>query len=89
MTTMYKNSHLALDVEKIRFLRPDVAAVFLLDRLKVMADGNQVQLQTRPTFVTHKTDGAWHIVMFQNTIVGGVAGGEAARLMEVHPYRQG
>jgi uncharacterized protein (TIGR02246 family) len=59
LTTLYKGSHLALAVEKIRFLRPDVAAAFLLGRLTVIVDGNQVQLQTRPTFIAHKTDEAW------------------------------
>jgi uncharacterized protein (TIGR02246 family) len=89
LTTIYKGSRVSLDVEKIRFLRPDVAAIFLLGRLTVVVDENQVQLQTRPTFIAHKTDGAWQIVVFQNTMVGGMASGEAAPVMERHPYRPG
>ncbi|MGA2904991.1 MAG: SgcJ/EcaC family oxidoreductase [Candidatus Korobacteraceae bacterium] len=65
--TIYKGSTIRLSVEKIRFLRPDVALVFLRQYLQFFDNGQPREFDARPTLVAENADGNWHIVAMQNT----------------------
>ncbi len=88
--TIYKDSTLKLTVEKIRPVSSDVAIVFLSGELHITQAGVPPVLQTRPTLIVHRTDGTWHIVAFQNTVVmpeGAPAGNNSLmeRVSAAHP----
>jgi uncharacterized protein (TIGR02246 family) len=73
--TIYKGSTVRYSVEKIRFLRPDVALVFLRQFLQFQEGGAATELEARPTIVAKKVDGSWRIAAMQNTRIteaGGV-----------------
>jgi uncharacterized protein (TIGR02246 family) len=65
--TIYKGSTVRYSVEKIRFLRPDVAVVFLRQFLQFHEGGAAGELEARPTLIAEKVDGSWRIVTLQNT----------------------
>jgi uncharacterized protein (TIGR02246 family) len=65
--TIYKGSTVRYSVEKIRFLRPDVAVVFLRQYLQFQEGGVASDLEARPAIVAEKRDGQWRIVHMQNT----------------------
>ena len=54
-------------VEKVRFVGPEVAIVFVFATLVTLAPGIPPQLNARPTLVLQQRDGEWKIVAFQNT----------------------
>ncbi len=88
--TIYKGSHNQLNVEKVRFVRPDVALVFIRTNLKWYLDGAEQEVQARPTLVAQKKDnGQWEIVAFQNTLItpGGPTPEVVKKLTEVHPHK--
>lgn len=67
--TFYKNSSVEVAVQKIRFLRPDVAVVHVTSLLKV-TENNQTQTgRGIITMVMTKTGDKWEIAAFQNTSV--------------------
>ncbi|MGA3056115.1 MAG: SgcJ/EcaC family oxidoreductase [Candidatus Korobacteraceae bacterium] len=65
--TIYKGSTVRYSVEKIRFLRPDVALVFLRQFLQFQEGGAATELEARPTIIAEKLDGIWRIAAMQNT----------------------
>jgi uncharacterized protein (TIGR02246 family) len=65
--TIYKGSTVRYSVEKIRFLRPDVAVVSARQYLEFYEAGAARELQARPLLVLEKKDGLWEIVVLQNT----------------------
>jgi len=65
--TIYKGSTVRYSVERIRFLRPDAAIVFLRQYLQFFEGGSPTELEARPTLITDKRDGKWQIVLLQNT----------------------
>ncbi len=65
--TIYKGSRVRYSVEKIRFLRPDVAIVFLRQFLQFREGGVASDLEARPTLIAEKADGSWRIAAMQNT----------------------
>ncbi len=65
--TIYQGSTIRLSVEKIKFLRPDIALVFLRQYLQLLEDGAPRELQARPMIVAESVDGKWRIVAMQNT----------------------
>jgi len=65
--TIYKGSTVRYSVEKIKFVRPDVAMIFLRQFLQFFEDGATRELEARPTILAEKSDGAWRIVALQNT----------------------
>ena len=68
--TIYKGSRNNFKVEGVRFVRPDVAVVFILANLIWYLKGAEQRIQARPTFVAEKNqDGVWKILVFQNTLV--------------------
>ena len=68
--TIYKGSRNNLQVERIRFVRPDVAIVFIHGNLLWYLNGAEQRIEARPTLVAEKSsDGRWQIVAFQNTLV--------------------
>ncbi len=88
--TIYQGSTLKLTVEKIRPVTSDVAIVFLSGELRITQAGVPPVLRTRPTLIVHRTDGTWHIVAFQNTVVmpeGAPAGNNSLmeRVSAAHP----
>jgi uncharacterized protein (TIGR02246 family) len=88
--TIYKGSRLNLKVEKVRFLRPDVAIVFIRTNLKWYLGGAEQEVQARPTLVAQKNDsGRWEIVAFQNTLItpAGPAPDAVKKLTEANPYK--
>lgn len=65
--TIYKVSALTVNVEQIRFLRPDVAVVHVHSALSVTR-GNSMQTgNARITMVMTKNQNRWEIAAFQNT----------------------
>jgi uncharacterized protein (TIGR02246 family) len=68
--TIYKGSRNSFEVEGVRFVRPDVAIVFIHGNLLWYLNGAEQHIEARPTLVAEKTsDGHWRIVAFQNTLV--------------------
>ena len=65
--TIYKGGTIRYSVEKIRFVRPDVAIVFLRQYLRFSEGGAASDLEARPTLIAEKRDGKWQIVNLQNT----------------------
>ncbi len=65
--TIYKDSTVRYSVEKIRFVRPDIAIVFLRQHLQFYEGGAASELEARPTILAEKRDGKWQIVNLQNT----------------------
>jgi uncharacterized protein (TIGR02246 family) len=65
--TIYKGSTVRYSVEKIRFVRPDVAIVSLRQYLQFYEGGAASELEARPTIMAEKRDGKWQIVSLQNT----------------------
>ena len=83
--TIYKGSTVRYSVEKIRFLRPDVAIVSLRQYLQFQEGGAASELEARPTIVAEKVDGRWRIVALQNTRITEAG---AAREQVCHPERR-
>jgi uncharacterized protein (TIGR02246 family) len=70
--TIYKNSRAALTVRRIRFLRPDIAVAFTGGRVAFQENGEAREIDSRPTMIVAKEDGAWQVVAFQNTRVSEI-----------------
>lgn len=72
--TFYKNTNLTLAVERIRFLRADVAVVHVLATLKLTENETARTTIARITMVMTKTGDKWEIAAFQNSemqVTGG------------------
>jgi len=65
--TIYKGSTIHYSVEKIKFLRPEIAMVFLRQHLELAEGGVVPELDARPTIIAENVDGKWRIVALQNT----------------------
>ena len=65
--TIYKNTSLTLVVERIRFLRPDVAVAHVLAETKTPQGDSARTNNARITMVMTKNNGKWEIAAFQNT----------------------
>jgi uncharacterized protein (TIGR02246 family) len=87
--TIYKGSLNHFQVEKVRFLRPDVAAVFIHANLTWYLNGKEQHIQARPTLVAEKNPaGEWKIAVFQNTMITPSAVPTLAdTVAEAHPYK--
>jgi uncharacterized protein (TIGR02246 family) len=88
--TIYKGSRINLKVEKLRFVRPDVALVFTVTDLMWYLNGAEQHVQARPTLVVQKgDDGRWEIVAFQNTLItpAGPTPDAVKKLTEAHPIK--
>jgi uncharacterized protein (TIGR02246 family) len=88
--TIYKGSRNSFTVEKVRSVRPDVAIVFVRAHLNWYLNGAEQQIDARPTLVAYKkSDGAWEIVAFQNTLItpGGPTPDVVKKLTDVHPHK--
>ena len=88
--TIYKGSHNSFKVENVRFVRPDVAIVFIFANLTWYLNGAEQHIQARPTLVAQKNNsGQWEIVAFQKTLItpGGPAPEVVKKLTEAHPYK--
>ena len=73
--TIYKEQDIAVTVEQIRFLRPDVAVVHVLSERFPKGDKSQT-IKGRITLVTVKNGDKWEIAAFQNTLIQTEAGGK-------------
>jgi uncharacterized protein (TIGR02246 family) len=81
-TGVFKGSHNVFTVEKVRFLRPDLAAVLVFTALDFKAG----HYDGRMTFLMEEQDGDLQIVWFQNTMVTKPAHhGDHARAETVNP----
>ena len=65
--TIYKGSRNHFTLQRIRFLRPDVAMVFVHAHLKFNDCGQPRKILARPTLVVVKENGRWQAAAFQNT----------------------
>jgi uncharacterized protein (TIGR02246 family) len=65
--TIYKGSTVRYSVEKIRFVRADVALLFLRQYLQLFEDGSPRELQARPMIVAENAEDRWRIAALQNT----------------------
>jgi uncharacterized protein (TIGR02246 family) len=70
--TIYQGSQATFALRNIRFIRSDVAIVFLRARVKFQEGGEGREIHTRPTMVVVKENGKWQIVTFQNTRITDV-----------------
>ena len=78
--TIYKGGAVRYSVEKIRFVRPDVAIVYLRQYLQFHEGGSASDLEARPTLIADKRDGRWQIVHVQNTRITETGGKEARKV---------
>jgi uncharacterized protein (TIGR02246 family) len=87
--TIYKGSHNRYQVENVRFLRLDVAVVFIRASLTWFLNGQEQHIQARPTLVAEKNSfGEWKITVFQNTMISTSAVPTLAdTLVQSHPYK--
>ena len=67
--TIYKGSTNKFTVNRVRFISPDVAIVFLIAELKVAREGLPPVVHARPTLVTKREPECWKIIAFQNTLI--------------------
>jgi uncharacterized protein (TIGR02246 family) len=65
--TIYKGSHNHYMLQGIRFIRPDVAIVFVQARLKFYEAREAREIQARPTMIAVRENGRWQLAAFQNT----------------------
>jgi uncharacterized protein (TIGR02246 family) len=65
--TIYKGSRATFQLQNIRFVRPDVAIVFLRANLKFFEGTVAREMDARPTLIMAKEQGKWQIMAFQNT----------------------
>jgi uncharacterized protein (TIGR02246 family) len=70
--TIYRGSRASLTLRSIRFVRPDVAVVFVRMQLKFTENNEPRQIETRPTLLVVKEQDTLQIVTFQNTRVAEV-----------------
>jgi len=75
--TIYKGSTIHYSVEKIKFLRPDIAIIFLRQHLELGEGAPVDELDARPTIVAEKIDDKWRIVTLQNTRISEVGAAKA------------
>lgn len=87
--TIYKGSHNRYHVEKVRFVRPDVAVVFIRASLTWYLNGKEQHIQARPTLTVEKNpSGEWKIAVFQNTLITPEAVPTLAdTLAQAHPIQ--
>jgi uncharacterized protein (TIGR02246 family) len=95
--TIYKGSRNRFTVQKVRFVLPEVAIVFIFAELMFYMDGQEKHIRARPTLIAAKNqDGSWKIVAFQNTLVTPEEGpardnrlseGVHAALADRHPIK--
>ena len=87
--TIYKGSHNQYQVEKMRFVRRDVAVVFILANLRWYLHGKEQLIRARPTLVAEKSSaGEWKIAVFQNTLITQESAPIVAQeLAAVHPHQ--
>jgi uncharacterized protein (TIGR02246 family) len=87
--TIYKGSHNHFEVEKVRLLRADVAAVFVRAHLTWYLNGQEQQIEARPTLVAQRNPaGEWKIAVFQNTLITREAVPTLAdTLAKAHPHK--
>jgi len=78
--TIYKGSTVRLSVEKIRFLRPDAALVFLRQHLQFFDNGQPRELDARPMIIAENVEDNWRIIAMQNTRISEVGGSGRAGL---------
>ena len=80
--TIYKGSNASFTLRRIRFLRPDVAAVFARAHVRFKESNETREIETRPTLIVVKEQAKWQVVVFQNTKISEVpaAAQAAARL---------
>jgi uncharacterized protein (TIGR02246 family) len=65
--TIYKGSRNRFTLQRIRFIRSDVAIVYVQAHLKFQEGGEPREIQARPTMTAVKENGNWQVVAFQNT----------------------
>jgi uncharacterized protein (TIGR02246 family) len=70
--TIYKGSTIHYSVEKIKFLRPEIAIVFLRQHLELAQDSVVTEVDARPTIIAENIEGKWWIVALQNTRISEV-----------------
>jgi uncharacterized protein (TIGR02246 family) len=65
--TIYKGSRNHYTLQRIRFIRSDVALVFVHARLQFSEGGEPREILARPTMMAIKETGKWQVAAFQNT----------------------
>jgi uncharacterized protein (TIGR02246 family) len=65
--TIYRGSTNTMQVESVRFIRPDVAVAHVRHHLKFSRDGQPAEGHARSTWVLTRNKGVWSIAAFQNT----------------------
>ena len=75
--TIYKGSSVHYSVERIKFLRPEIALVFLRQHLEFAEGASVEELDARPMVVAEKLDGKWRFVALQNTRISEVGAGKS------------
>lgn len=64
---IYKGSRNTPNIEKIRFVRSDVAVVHVEWNLTFFAGGKELKGHARSTLLMTRENGKWEIISFQNT----------------------
>ncbi|MGC2109524.1 MAG: SgcJ/EcaC family oxidoreductase [Candidatus Korobacteraceae bacterium] len=87
--TIYKDSTVRYSVEKIRFVRPDVAIILLRQHLQFAEEGAARELDARPTIVAESRNGQWQIAALQNTRISEVGGPAPERTPDKRTHDEG
>jgi len=86
--TIYKGSVVKYEVEKIRPAGSDVAVVFVLGEMTFFDNGVERHIKARPTMTVQRTDEAWQIAVFQNTLVAEAMSAEDKESLVIkHPFK--
>lgn len=84
--TIFRGSHIDYRIEKLRFLRPDLAALLLVSTLNFYRDRRLITAQSRPTLIAEKKENHWRVLVYQNTRIAGVdTPGAEEELFRDHP----
>jgi uncharacterized protein (TIGR02246 family) len=67
LATVHKGSVNTVEVESVRFIRPDVALLRVHNTLRTTAPNLPPELRSRSSLVVTRDNGVWQIAGFQNT----------------------
>jgi uncharacterized protein (TIGR02246 family) len=66
-SSIYRETMVAIDVQSIRYLRPDIAIAHVKAHMTGTSMGKKIDHEAMITVVLEKKDGSWKITAFQNT----------------------
>ena len=65
--TIYRETEVTVDLQKIRYIRPDVAVAHVKAQMTGNSNGKKIDHAAQITVVLEKKENYWQIIAFQNT----------------------